>query len=118
TSYFRALPIIYRAKKQAEAAPGVGADSDYHFINRFGASPVPDQLIEVIAAHYAEEEKRRENDIVIIEGKLADEARALAAKLNLLPETEGVASEQAVSEGPSQTGRIPQPAAPSDGKPA
>jgi len=103
------MPILYRAKKQAEAAPSVGSETDYHFINKFGVSPVPQQLVDVISEHYVEEERRRENDIVVIEQKLSVAMNALAATLNITPvEDGGAASEGAASEASSQSGRIPQ----------
>lgn len=59
TAYFRVLPIVYGAKKQAEAAPGVGTETDYYLIRRDGIFPVPIELISVITEHYVEEEKRK-----------------------------------------------------------
>ncbi|MGC2413400.1 MAG: hypothetical protein WA459_11980, partial [Stellaceae bacterium] len=112
TTYFRAIPILYRAKKQAEIAPGVGSESDYYFINKnVGVQPVPKELIEVIAAHYEEEERRRENDIAIIEGKLNDAMTAMFSQLNLPSSTSPASSGAASSEDPSQTGQLPPQAA-------
>jgi hypothetical protein len=118
TSYFRALPVLYGAKKQAETAPGVGAETDYYLINKTSIIRVPDEIIEVIAEHYAEEERRKAKDIEIIEQKLGTATDAFLAKLNLSQPVE--TGEQASSDAvePKQGGLIPPPGAQDDGKPA
>lgn len=102
TTYYRALPVLYGAKKQAEAAPGVGQETDYYLINKYSILTVPAELIEIIKHHYEEEERRKEKDAEIIEDKLGTAFAALIARLNLPGANETSSSDAISPEGGEQ----------------
>lgn len=52
--YYRALPILYTAKRRAEVAPGVGKDADWILITREGWSFVDQSVINELGAAYDE----------------------------------------------------------------
>ena len=90
--YFKALPIIYGAKRRAEVAPGVGRESDFFFITKNGFERVHEKFIEIIAADYELEELRKLTASIELEGKLTKYLEEAAA-------AEAAAAEALVNDG-------------------
>jgi hypothetical protein len=56
-NYYSALPIVYAAKRRAEAAPGVGKDADYYLVTKQGWAPVAPPAIAALDTVYSKLER-------------------------------------------------------------
>ncbi|HKX11257.1 MAG TPA: hypothetical protein VJN67_23860 [Stellaceae bacterium] len=81
-SWPRALLLTYAAKKRAEVAPGIGANTDFFWIGVDGYHALHPDIIDEIDAAYSE--LRTKNDAVAEEaGKRVDESLVRILKRNL-----------------------------------
>ena len=96
--YYRALPIVYAAKRRAEAAPGVGKDADYYLITRQGWEPMAPPAIAALETVYSKLERTvleiYDEGALSVEKAIAEHAVQL--KVKGVPE---ISVEMAKSEG-------------------
>jgi hypothetical protein len=75
--YFKALPLLYGAKRRAEVAPGVGKESDFFLITKNGTEAILREFIDIISAAYELEEIRKSNASLESEDQLTKFVRNL-----------------------------------------
>jgi hypothetical protein len=83
-NYYRALPILYAAKRRAEVAPGVGKESDWILITRDGWHFIYPNIIAELGTAYDDIEKTSQQKFTDLEERLrvvaeAEDAAAKAA---------------------------------------
>jgi len=80
-NYFRALPVLYTAKRRAEVAPGGGKDSDWLLITRDGWEFVHPSLIAELERAYGEFTAATQVKLAEVETRLVDAiSKATAAE--------------------------------------
>lgn len=77
---YRALPILYTAKRRAEVAPGVGKESDWLLITRDGWSFIQPEVIAELDKAYGEFEVATTAKLAEVEERIAATFRAVASK--------------------------------------
>jgi 20S proteasome alpha/beta subunit len=75
-NFYRALPILYTAKRRAEVAPGVGKDSDWIIVTRDGWSFVEPEVIAELDTAYSELESTTMDKLADVEKRIEKHFKA------------------------------------------
>jgi len=82
-NYYKALPILYTAKRRAEVAPGVGKESDWLLITRDGAQFIYSGLIDELEKAYDEFQTATQAKLTEVEARLAKVMEEAVAKTEI-----------------------------------